>query len=212
MKTSLAVLVLVLWVGTAFAGPASMMGGKEMPVGTSHQMGIGWPSAFYEYWQSGIPDWAIGVEVVYGDWSGDFSDVEIGGAVNVPFRWHLSRLGAADIAFQVKPGILLGALEGGRDNPFVFGLRSELSLPVSIDLTPKVNLLTGGTMPFSVFVVADRDDYVVVPFLARLGAEVEASKSITPWLLFELGPAFSFGGSDNDTGFAFRAWVGSTFH
>ncbi len=211
MKKSLTVLVLVLWAGTAYAGPASTMGGKEMPVGTSHQIGIGWPSAFYEYWHSGIPDWAIGAEIVYGDWSGGFSDMEIGGAVNVPFRWHLSKLGSADLAFQVKPGILLGSLEGGRDNPFTFGLRSEISLPVSIELTPKVNLITGGAIPFSVFFVEDRDDYVVVPFLARLGAEFEATKSITPWLLFELGPATAFGGSDSDTEFAFRAWVGAAF-
>jgi len=211
MKTSLAVLVLVLWAVTAFAGPASTVGGKEMPVGTSHQVGVGWPSAFYEYWHSGIPDWAIGAEVVYGDWSGEFSDVEIGGAVNVPFRWHLSKVGGADIAFQVKPGFLLGSMEGGRDNHFVFGLRSEISLPVSIDLTPKVNLITGGAIPFSVFFVEDRDDYVVVPFLARLGAEWQATESITPWLLFELGPATAFGASDSETEFAFRVWVGSAF-
>jgi hypothetical protein len=210
MKMRFTVLLLVLWAGTAFAGPATTMGGKEIPVGTSHQVGVGWPSLFYEWWHSGMPDWAIGGEVVYGDWSGGFSDVKIGGAVNVPLRFHLSKMGSADIAFQVKPGFLLGSMEVGRKDRFVCGLRSELSLPVSIELTPKVNLITGGAIPLSVFFVDGADDYVVLPFLVRLGAEVKATETITPWLVFELGPAMAFG-DGTETEFAFRIWAGSAF-
>ncbi len=210
MKMRLAVLLLTLWVGTAFAGPPSLQGGKLMPVGTAHQVGVGWPSLFYEYWHSGTPDWAIGGEVVYGDWSAGFSDVKIGGAVNVPLRWHLKKTGAADIAFQVKPGILLGSMEAGRADRFVFGLRGELSLPVTIELTPKVNLITGGSIPLTVLFVDDADDYVVLPLLARLGAEVKATDTITPWLLFEMGPAIAFG-DGTEAEFAFRIWVGSAF-
>ena len=210
MKMRLAVLLLTLWVGTAFAGPASLQGGKLMPVGTAHQVGVGWPSLFYEYWHSGTPDWAIGGEVVYGDWSAGFSDVKIGGAVNVPLRWHLKKAGSADIAFQVKPGILLGSMEAGRADRFVFGLRGELSLPVTIELTPKVNLITGGSIPLTVLFVDDADDYVVLPLLARLGAEVKATDTITPWLLFEMGPAIAFG-DGTEAEFAFRIWVGSAF-
>ena len=54
------------------------------------------------------------------------------------------------------------------------------------------------------------DDYVVLPLLARLGAEVKATEKITPWLLFELGPAIAFG-AGTDSEFAFRIWVGSAF-
>jgi hypothetical protein len=48
MKMRLTVLFLVLWVGTAFAETPSLQGGKLMPVGTAHQVGVGWPSVFYE--------------------------------------------------------------------------------------------------------------------------------------------------------------------
>jgi len=210
MKMRLTVLFLVLWVGTAFAGPPSLQGGKLMPVGTAHQVGVGWPSLFYEYWHSGTPDWAIGGELVYGDWSGGFTNVEIGGAVNVPFRWHLKKTGAADIAFQVKPGMLLGSMEAGRGDHFVFGLRGELSVPVTIELTPKVNLITGGAIPLTYMIVDNAPDYFVLPLLARIGAEVQATETITPWLLFELGPAIAFG-DGTEAEFAFRIWVGSSF-
>jgi len=211
MKMRVLVLLLILWTSMAFAGSPSQMGGKLMPEGTAHQVGAGWPSFFYEWWHSGTPEWAIGGEVVYGDWSGEFSDVKIGGAVNVPLRWHLTKSGAADIAFQVKPGILLGSMEAWRDDRFVFGFRGEISFPITIDLTPKVNLITGGAIPFSVLFVEDADDYVVLPLLARIGAEVEATDTITPWLLFELGPGMAFGDFGTEAEFAFRIWVGSAF-
>jgi len=210
MKMRLAVLFLVLWVGTAFSETPSLQGGKLMPVGTAHQVGAGWPSVFYEYWHSGTPDWAIGGEVVYGDWSGGFTNVEIGGALNVPLKWHLKKTGTADIAFQVKPGILLGSLEEGGGDDFVFGMRCELSVPVTIELTPKVNLITGGAIPLTGMIVSGADDYFVLPLLARIGAEVKATEKITPWLLFELGPAIAFG-DGTEAEFAFRIWVGSSF-
>jgi hypothetical protein len=210
MKMRLTVLVLVLWAGTAFAGPPSLSGGKPMPVGTAHQVGVGWPSLFYEWWHSGTPDWAIGGEMVYGDWSAGFSDVTIGGAVNAPFRWHITKTGVTDIAFQVKPGMLFASREVGRGDRFVFGLRGELSLPVTIELTPKVNLITGGAIPLTYMIVDDADDLFVLPLLARIGAEVQATEKITPWLLFELGPAIGFG-DGTETEFAFRIWVGSAF-
>jgi len=211
MKTRLTVLFLILWVGTAFAGPPSLQGGKLMPIGRAHQVGVGLPSLFYEWWHSGTPDWAIGGEVVYGDWSGGYSNVNIGGAFNMPFRWHLKETGSADIALQVKPGILFGSLDEGRfDGNFVFGVRGELSVPVTIELTPKVNLITGGAIPLTYMIVDNAPDYFVLPLLARVGAEVQATETITPWLLFELGPAIRFG-DGTDAEFAFRIWVGSSF-
>jgi hypothetical protein len=59
--------------------------------------------------------------------------------------------------------------------------------------------------------VEDADDYVVLPLLARIGAEVEATDTITPWLLFELGPSMAFGDFGTEAEFAFRIWVGSAF-
>jgi len=211
MKMRLAVLLFTLCTGTAFAGPPSLLGGKPMSSGTAHQVGVGWPSLSYEWWHSGSPDWAIGGELVYGDWSGAFSDVQIGGAVNVPLRWYLAKTGGADIGFRLAPGFLLGAIDVGHgDDNFVFGLRGEIAVPITVELDPKVNLITGATIPFSVFFVDGSDDYVVLPILARIGAEVKATETITPWLLFELGPGMAFG-DDTEVDFAFRIWVGSAF-
>jgi hypothetical protein len=211
MKMRFVVLFLTLWAGTAFAGPPSMMGGSPIPEGTVHHVGVGWPSFYYEWWHSGTMEWAIGGEVVYGDWSGEFSDVKIGGAFNGTLRWCLSEGGGADAAIQIKPGMLLGSMDAGHDDRFVLGLRGEVGFPVTIDLTPKVNLITGGAIPFSVFFVEDADDYVVLPLLARLGVEVKATDTITPWLLFEMGPGLAFGDFGTEAEFAFRIWVGSAF-
>jgi hypothetical protein len=211
MKMRLAVLLSVLCASTAFAGPPSLLGGKPMSNGTAHQVGVGWPSLFYEWWHSGDPDWAIGSELVYGDWSGEFSDVEIGGAFNVPLRWHIHQSGNTDVAFRLVPGVLIGGIERRRDDRFVFGLRGEMGVPITVDLHPKVNLITGGTIPFSVFFEEDSDPYVVLPILARIGAEFKATNTITPWLLFELGPGMAFGNSGVEVEFAFRIWVGSAF-
>jgi len=37
---------------------------------TVHNTGVGWPSLFYEWWNKGQGnlDWALGAELVYGDW------------------------------------------------------------------------------------------------------------------------------------------------
>ena len=211
MRISFLFFALSLWVGTAFAGPPSLLGGESMPSETAHQVGVGWPSLFYEWWHSGTPDWAIGGELVYGDWSGEYSDMKVAGAVNAPFRWHMNKIGAADVAFQVKPGVLIGSMEGWRDDHFVFGMRGEISFPITIDIAPKVNLITGGAIPFTYLIVDDAKDAFVFPILARIGAEVKATDTMTPWLLFELGPAMAFGDFDTEADFAFRIWAGSAF-
>ncbi|MEW6443875.1 MAG: hypothetical protein AB1640_23265 [bacterium] len=210
-KATFALLVLAIWSGTAFAGPPSLLGGKPLPGGTAHRVGAGWPSLLYEWWHAGNPDWAIGGELVYGEWSGEYSDVEIGGAFNVPLRWHIGGGGAVDVAFRLTPGVLFGSAEERREDDFVFGLRGEFGIPITIDLSPEVNLVTGVMVPFSAFFVDDADDYVVIPILPRIGAELKATNTITPWLLLELGPAIAAGEFGSDVDFAFRVWVGSTF-
>jgi len=211
MKKAFATLLLMLFAGTAFAGPPSVLGGKPLPAGTAHNVGAGWPSLMYEWWHSGSPDWALGAELVYGDWSGEYSDVEIGGAFNLPLRWHIAHSGSVDAAFQVTPGVLFGDAEERHQDGFVFGLRGEFGVPVTIDVSPDVNLITGVTVPFSAFFVEDSDDYVVIPILARIGAEVKAARAITPWVLLELGPGIAAGGFGSDVDFAFRVRIGSAF-
>jgi hypothetical protein len=90
-------------------------------------------------------------------------------------------------------------------------MRGEFAFPITIDIHPKVNLITGGTIPFTYLIVDGAKDAFVFPILARIGAEVKATDTITPWLLFELGPAMAFGDFDTQADFAFRIWVGSAF-
>ncbi len=202
----------LLLSGTAHAGPRSVVGGKPISSGTAHNVGIGWPSVFYEWWHAGTPEWALAGEIVYGDWSGAFSDVTIGGAFEVPVRWHLSRSGSVDAALRLTPGVLFGEISRPKrfDDRFVCGLRGEFAIPVSIRLDQKVNLITGGTVPFSVLFVESQDPYVVIPILARIGVEIEASKAVTPWLLFEFGPTIAAGDVGSDVDFGFRVWLGTT--
>ena len=70
---AIAVVALVLAMSsTAFAGPQSTIGGKPLKSEMVHNTGVGWPSLFYEWWNKGQGnlDWALGAELVYGDWSG----------------------------------------------------------------------------------------------------------------------------------------------
>ena len=188
MKVCTFVIAMISWVSVAYAGPPSIMGAKPMGSNTAHHMGLGWPSVFYEYWRAGNPDWGIGGELVYGDWSGDFSDVEIGGALNVPLRWRLSDQGRTAIAFRLAPGALIASVDGGPFNDrFAAGIRCEMGIPVSVDLHEKVNLITGGNIPASVYFIENSDPFVVIPILGRIGAEVEAKSTITPYVLVELG-------------------------
>ena len=54
-----------------------------------------------------------------------------------------------DIAFRFTPGILLA---GNRSSAFMFGIKAEVAAPVSIDLHDRVSLITGGAIPFSVYI------------------------------------------------------------
>lgn len=204
------ILFLILLGNAAYAGPASVISGEPMTSSTAHQVGLGWPSVYYEWWHSGNPDWALGGELVYGDWSGEFSNVEIGGAFNVPFRWHLMESGITDVGFRVAPGVLVGET-GGKNERFVFGARAEIGVPVSVDLHPKVNLVTGGVVPATFMWVKGADPFVVIPILGQIGVEVAATPTIAPWLLLQLGPGLAFGDFGAEVEFAFRVWMGATF-
>ena len=74
------VLLFMFWMipSISFAYPATILGGKRMEYGMAHNVSVGWPSVSYEWWNAGRPDWALGAEIVYGDWSGEYSDVTIG--------------------------------------------------------------------------------------------------------------------------------------
>ena len=151
---------------------------------------------------------------MYGDWVGSHSDVGIGGAFNAQLRWnvrHKARQKAtSDVALRLSPGILLANTEGPVDL-FVFGIRAEFAVPVSVDLHERVSLVTGGTIPLSMFFVEDGDPYGVIPLMFRLGVEINASPKVAPFVLFEVGPGIAVGSGDTDVDVAFRVWVGTAF-
>jgi hypothetical protein len=211
MKKIILYLSLILITIPAYAGPGSVLGGKPMSTPTAHYVGLGWPSLSYEWWHAGNPDWAIGGELVYGDWSGNFSDVDIGFAMNVPLRWHLSQEGKVDVGFLLTPGALIGSINAPGDDLFVLGIRGQMGVPITIDLDNRFNLITGVVVPFTVLFVEHADDFVIIPILPRIGIEFEASRSITPFLLMELGPTIAIGGGDTNVELGIRASMGAVF-
>lgn len=211
MKKIIVCLALTLFAGTSFAGPGSVLGGKPMAGGTAHYAALGWPSLAYEWWHAGSPDWAIGGELVYGDWSGEFSNVDVGFALNVPFRWHLRQNGRADIAFRFAPGALIGSNNGPGNDQFVAAVRGDMGVPITISLDNRINLITGVTVPFTVMFVENVDAYVIVPILPRIGVEFAASQSISPLLMLELGPTIAIGDFGTELELGVRAWIGAVF-
>jgi hypothetical protein len=225
---AIAIFVLALAMSsTALAGPQSTIGGKRLKSEMVHNTGVGWPSLFYEWWNKGQGnlDWALGAELVYGDWSGAYSDVNVGFAVNAPLRWHLSTRRHArsttDIGLRFTPGAMVGGTEGRRpDEPppefpseqrAMGGFRAELAVPVSIDVHERVSVVTGGTIPLTVLFASGGDVWGIIPLMVRIGVEINAAPKVAPFFLFELGPGIGIGNGRSDVDFAFRIWVGTSF-
>ncbi len=208
----LGIVVLLLGAGPSLAVAGQPSGVSAAPYADAdgHHVSVGWPSLAYDWWNRGEPDWAIGAELVYGDWSGAHSDVEIGFAANGRFRWRLSGTDPAAIALQLSPGVLMAATEGPADR-FVFAVRSEIAVPVTVRLHPRVNLITGGVVPVTVVFVEDADPFVTLPLMGRIGAEITATKAIVSWLMLEIGPGIAFGDGGTDVELAFRVTTGATF-
>lgn len=211
MKKFTICLVMLFFSISAHAGPSSVLGAKPLPDSSVHHVGVGWPSVAYEWWNAGSPDWAISAEMVYGDWSGEFSDVDIGAALNVPFRWQLKQNGRAHVALEMAPGGLIGSNDAPGGDLFVFGLRAEMGVPVSIDLNDRISFLTGVSAPFSVMFVESADPYVVIPLMPRLGVEFAVDESIAPFLLVELGPTIAVGDFGTEVELGLRSWIGVDF-
>ncbi|MCC7459955.1 MAG: hypothetical protein IT286_01510 [Proteobacteria bacterium] len=212
MKKILVSLALLLSAIPVYAGPTTPLGGKRLSADSAHYAAVGWPSLSYEWWQQGgNMDWAIGAELVYGDWSGEFSDVDIGLALNVPMKWHISRSGRADVGFKFAPGGLIGGIDAPGSDIFVGAFRAEMALPISIDMNDRINLLTGVSAPVTVMFVESVDPYVILPIMPRIGVEFAAESWIAPFMLLEMGPVIAVGDFGAEVEFGIRASIGSVF-
>ena len=211
MKKIIFAIALMLSSASAFAGPGSVLGGRPLEDSPAHYVALGWPSVAYEWWHAGKPDRAIGGELVYGDWSGNFSDVDIGFALNVPLRWHLSHSDQVDVAFRLTPGALIGENTTPGPDQFILGLRGDFGIPVTIDVNDRINIITGGTVPFTVLFVENGAEAVVIPLLARIGVEFKATERVNPFFMLEVGPTIGHANSNTEVELGLRAWVGSVF-
>jgi len=192
MKKLYLVLALLLLVPSfTFAAPPSLNGGEILSAGQkAHNVGVGWPSAFYEWWNGGRMNWALGGELVYGDWSGEHSDVDIGFAMNLPLKWHLAHRGKVDAAFRFAPGFLIADAQGPGSTA-VFGIRGEMGVPVSIAVDPKVSILTGVNSPTAVYFTSNGYADFVFPILFRVGAAVSPISEFTAWFAVDFGPVIA---------------------
>lgn len=227
MRAVIVIAAVLATSSTAFAGPQSTIGGKRLNSEMVHNTGVGWPSLFYEWWNKGHGnlDWALGAELVYGDWSGVYSDVSVGFAFNAPLRWHLHTgkhpKATTDVAIRFTPGAMVGGGERGpyrtpppgvqADRGVMGGLRAELAVPLSVDVHDRVSVVTGATIPFTLMLAEGDNPWGLIPILVRMGVEINAAPKVAPFFLFELGPGIYIGNGTSDVDFAFRIWVGTSF-
>ena len=211
-------LVLAL-ASPALAGPAnSTIGGKRLQNDNVHNVGVGYPSLFYEWWNKGPRklDWALKGALVYGDWAAAYSRgrfIRIGLGLSAPLRWNLSSKTRPkvtnDVAFRFTPE---SSLQATVSIPSPSVIKAEVAAPVSIDVHDRVSVITGGTIPFAVYIsnrnVGTRG---VIPLLFRMGVEIKAASHVSPFFLFELGPGISVGDGAADVSFAWRLWAGTSF-
>jgi hypothetical protein len=195
-----------------------------------HSAGTGFPSTFYEWWNSGKKnlDWALTGELVYDDWGASgiggrvqafgfrirTNLIRIGLGVNGVVRWNLASKKRPkvtnDTAILFKPGVLIA---GNTFNTFTFGIRGELGVPVSIDVHERVSVVTGGFIPFNYFLNKDTFDVAWIPLLIRMGVEIDAGDRVAPFFFFDLGPGISVfsDGGGSDASFAWRIGAGTAF-
>jgi len=214
MRFILTLLLVLGLASTALAGPQSTIGGARLETDMAHKVATGWPSTSYEWWNKGKRklDWALGGELVYGPWSGAWDDPRIAFAVYAPLRFHLwnhKRPGSTtDLGFRVTPGLLAGS--AGVNTPTVVS-RIELAVPVSVDVNPKLSVVTGGVIPIDLGWVKGTGFVGVIPLMVRLGVEIKASKKTAPFVLIEVGPGIGFGQGRSGVDLAARLWAGTTF-
>jgi hypothetical protein len=214
MKFITTLLLALALASTAFAGPQSTIGGRRLDSDMAHQVRSGWPSTSYEWWNKGKGslDWALGGELVYGPWSGAWDDPRIAFAFYAPLRFHLydkQRPNAkTDLGIRFTPGLMAGS---AAVNVAMVMSRAEIAVPVSVDVNPKLSVVTGGAIPIDLGWIENVGFFGAIPLLFRLGVEIKAGDKVAPFVLMEVGPGFGFGQGSSGTTLAARIWAGTTF-
>ncbi|MGB5191544.1 MAG: hypothetical protein WBN70_01080 [Polyangiales bacterium] len=214
MKFIVTLMCGLLVASTALAGPQSTIGGRRLDSEMAHQVRSGWPGTSYEWWNKGRGslDWAIGGELVYGPWSGAWDDSRIAFAVYAPLRFHLwdrTRPNSkTDLAIRFTPGLMAGS---AAVNTAIVMSRAEIAVPVSVDVNPKLSVVTGAAIPIDLGWIENTGFVGVIPLLVRLGVEIKASDKVAPFVLMEVGPGFGFGQGFSSTTLAARLTAGTTF-
>jgi hypothetical protein len=206
-------LVALGLASPALAGPQSTIGGARLQTDMAHKVTTGWPSTSYEWWNKGKGklDWALGSELVYGPWSGAWDDPRIGASIYAPLRFHLwghdRSASRTDLGLRFTPGLMAGSF--ARDRAMVMA-RAELAVPVSVDVHPKLSVVTGGAVPIDLGWVEGTGFLGAIPLLVRLGVEIKGGNKTAPFILMEVGPGIGFG-DGSDVTLAARLWGGLTF-
>ena len=233
---AIGVFVLVLAMASpALAGPEnSVIGAKKLEQDMVHSGGTGYPSTFYEWWNKGKKkmDWGLSGELVYDDWGAaraggrtsafgvsirglNSKTVRFGLGINGILRWNLASKEKPkvtnDTAILVKPGILIAG--GFNPRSFLFGVKIEVGAPFTIDVHERVTVVTGGYIPFTVWIQKDAVNGTWIPLLIRMGVEIKANENVAPWFYFDLGPGIATGQgrSKADASFAWRIGAGTAF-
>ena len=89
--------------------------------------------------------------------------------------------------------------------------RAEIAVPVTVDVNPKLSVVTGGAIPIDLGWVENVGFVGAIPLLVRLGLEIKAGPNVAPFVLVEVGPGFGFGQGASNTTLAARLWAGTTF-
>ena len=214
---AIGVFALVLAMASpALAGPAnSTIGAKKLEEDMVHSGGVGAPSVMYEWWNKGKKkmDWGLSGELVYTDWlaahTGRF--VKIGLGIDGMVRWNFISNKKPkvqnDFALLVKPGILIA---GETRDTFVFGIKTEIGLPFTIDVHERVTVVTGGFLPIGGYIRDNNASFGEIPILIRMGVEIMANENVEPWFFFDLGPGIGFGNASG-AHFAWRIGAGTAF-
>ena len=214
MKFITTLLLVLALASTAFAGPQSTIGGRRLDSDMAHQVRSGWPSTSYEWWNKGKGhlDWALGGELVYGPWSGAWDDPRIAFALYAPLRFHLwdrTRPNAkTDLGIRFTPGLMAGS---AAPQTATVVTRAEIAVPVTIDVNPKLSVVTGAAVPVDLGWIENVGFVGAIPLLVRLGIEIKAGDKVAPFVLMEVGPGFGFGQGASNTTLAARLWAGTTF-